>query len=154
MSHATLSEPRGLARAAAADTADETFRQETKERQALESAQARNAVQLKLERLARKDPNIRDLLSEYTALRETVAAAQERAAAAAAQASERIATLESELALARDSYSAAASKIEELSASVQTLERERAKLAEDLEAARSDAGKARAQLARLKDTKG
>lgn len=154
MSHAKLQEPRGLARAAAQNAEDEKFRRETKERQELETAQARNAVQLKLERLARKDPNVRDLLSEYTALRESVSAGQQRAAAAAAQAAERIAALESELALARDSYSAAARRVEELTTAVQAFERDRAQLAKDLEEARSEAGKVRAQLARLKDTKG
>jgi len=154
MSHAKLQEPRGLPRAAAQNAEDEKFRRETKERQELETAQARNAVQLKLERLARKDPNVRDLLSEYTALRESVSAGQQRAAAAAAQAAERIAALESELALARDSYSAAARRVEELTTAVQAFERDRAQLAKDLEEARSEAGKVRAQLARLKDTKG
>jgi hypothetical protein len=143
MSTLTAARPRGLARAASEKKSDaQQFATETAERQQRQSAQVNHASSIKLERLARKDPLVRSLLDEFSAMKTTLEAVRQQNAELATKltASEQaLAGTTANLETAQVDLSAAREKLAQADRSAK-------KLGEDLEAARSDAAKARKEL--------
>jgi hypothetical protein len=144
---APSAKPRGLARA---ETEDEKFTRELRERRTLEQAQQNKSSALKLERAARSDPVIRRLLDDYQAAQATVAELRAKNSELAAQASlvteQKIAT-EQELNGTTANLETAQADVAKLNEIVRTREAEIKKLAVELDAARGETTKVRAELA-------
>jgi chromosome segregation ATPase len=137
----------GLARAEKERLDAEAWQKEIDERNARHVAQTNHAVQIKLEKLARRDPMIAALLEEYAAFKATIATLREQHTALEtkhADLSRDFQTQAKEKAALQIECDGLLDRAKQESARAAKAEADVQKLGQDLEAARSELGKLKA----------
>jgi chromosome segregation ATPase len=140
---ATPAKPRGLSRAEREATANKAFLQNLEQRRTLEGAQQRNAVRVKLGKLARREPMVNALLRENVTLQASLKGLQEKNAELEknyAIAAARVLELDTGLTAERQAHAGTTANLE-------TAHRELGALRTQIEHLGKDLDKARAELA-------